>query len=173
MTMMFVAQPVLSPFRRRRPVRTDTAAEETGRELVTQSLVATPPQTGEDVIRNNPPSFLDAVGRLLVDLVREDELDAQDLGALNNALLATLRLVDDLSGLIGVPEVDVDPDGDIAVDWYLLNGSRLAASVAPSGRVAFALLTREAGTVKGASPSVSRAGAAMKSALADYGITNS
>ena len=88
--------------------------------------------------------------------------DARALSRWDEALPFAARLGEGLADLIGLPEIDMDHDGDVALDWYLPQEARLAASVNPSGGVIFVFMLHDGSSTKKELPSVSRATAAVR-----------
>ncbi|MGB7218158.1 MAG: hypothetical protein WBD07_05070 [Vicinamibacterales bacterium] len=65
------------------------------------------------------------------------------------AYLAALRFLQALPTTTPVPDVSVDPDGEVDVLWYISPTRTLSVSIGPAGRLTYAALfgdTRSYGT---------------------------
>jgi len=59
------------------------------------------------------------------------------------SLKVALRLIELLPTSIPAPEVGVDPDGEISIDWYLDSGSALSISISGNDELSYAAIFKD------------------------------
>lgn len=105
----------------------DGSVSDTGREL--RSLVA---EIGATVERERQA---DIVMRLARALRSDEPLDVS-----GPAFDVALGLLNSLPPLIPLPDVEIEPDGQLALDWHVSPRRVLSLSVGPQGTIGFAAL---------------------------------
>jgi hypothetical protein len=122
--------------------------------------------TGDDVLLPEAaPDSLTLMEAVFKDLVESSEHDRVALTRWIEAVPSAARFSDGIADLVGLPEIDIDPDGDVALDWFLPRDNRLAVSINPSGGAVFVLLFHDGTSTKMDLPSVSQAIATVRRAL--------
>lgn len=161
-----------SPLVRAAPSWTDLFGPQTPRTATRSNLspqeVEHPQEhpTGDDVLRaETAPDSLTLMEAVLKDLVESSEHERAALIRWVQAVPSAARFSDGIADLVGTPEIDIDPDGDVALDWFLPRDDRLAVSISPSGGAVFVLLFRDGTSTKMDVPSISQAIAAVRRAL--------
>lgn len=91
---------------------------------------------------------LDALHSLQDQADQELKLRGSGVVDLTTFALAE-RFINALPSDVPIPELSIDPDGEIALDWFGINGRNFSVSLGPQGRLSYAGVLKSFKTVHG------------------------